>query len=73
MNPFVGSSRILEIISMSKMYTCRPSELVGLEEPYEAFCFDEACAYIYSKIESGEQPHFHKKYNSFKELYRDFS
>lgn len=55
------------------MYKCRPSELVGLEEPYEAFCFDEACAYIYTKIEDGEQPKFTKKYDSFKDLYKEYS
>ena len=55
------------------MYSCRPSELMGLEEPYEAFCFDEACAYIHIQIQNGNQPQFVKKYSSFKELYRDYS
>lgn len=63
----------MEIISLGRMYKCRPSELVGLEEPYEAFCFDEACAYIYTKIEDGEQPKFTKKYDSFKDLYKEYS
>lgn len=45
---------------------------MGLEEPYEAFCFDEACAYIKLQIEQGSQPHFYKKYNSFTELYKNY-
>lgn len=55
------------------MYRCRPSELMGLEEPYEAFCFDEACAFITVQIQNGNQPHFVKKYKSFKDLYKDYS
>lgn len=70
MNPFVGSSRILEVINIAQMYKCRPSALVGLEEPYEAFCFDEACAFIFAQIENGEQPRFKKKYSSFKDMYK---
>ena len=35
---------------------CRPSELIEIDDPYTAFCFDEACALIVSKIKEGEQP-----------------
>lgn len=35
---------------MAKLYSCRPSNLIGLDDPYEAFCFDEACAYIHMEI-----------------------
>lgn len=72
MNPFVGSSRIQEVISLSRAYNCRPSELMGLEEPYEAFCFDEACAFIQIRIEEGDTPKFKKKYRSFTELYKAY-
>lgn len=34
----------------------RPSELLGIDDEYTAFCFDEACAFIISKIQDGEQP-----------------
>lgn len=60
------------MVNISKYYGCRPSEIVGLEEPYEAFCFDEACAFIALQIENGEQPRFKKKYSSFKELYKNY-
>ena len=43
---------------MSKMYSCRPSALLGLEDVYTAFCFDEACAYILTKVTDGETPDF---------------
>lgn len=71
-SPFVGSERILEVIQIARLYKCRPSELVGLEDAYEAFCLDEACAYIIQQIEDGNEPLFKKKYNSFKEMYEKY-
>lgn len=44
---------------MAKMYSCRPSALIGLEDPYTSFCFDEACAYIHMEIvENNKKPMF---------------
>lgn len=34
----------------------RPSELMGLNDEYTAFCFDEACAFIIDKIKDGNKP-----------------
>ena len=37
---------------------------MGVEDPYTAFCFDEACAYIHMEIvENKKEPNF----NVFKE------
>ena len=55
---------MLEIINLAQIYGCRPSHIVGLEEPYEAFCFDEACAFIKIQIDNGENPKF-KKINDY--------
>lgn len=46
---------------------------MGIEEPYDAFCFDEACAFIGMKMENDEQPKFKVHYSSFKELYKNYS
>lgn len=35
---------------------CRPSDLVGINDTYAAFCFDEACAFIISKLNDKEEP-----------------
>ena len=43
-----------------------------MEDAYEAFCLDEACAYIIQQIEDGNEPLFKKKYNSFKEMYEKY-
>ncbi len=39
---------------MARTYRVRPSQLVALENPYEAYCLDEAlCEYI-ARIENGQ-------------------
>lgn len=34
----------------------RPSDLLGIEDSYTAFCFDEACAFIINQIKEGKEP-----------------
>ena len=41
---------------MARMYQERPSNILGIDDEYTSFCFDEACAYIMSKIDDGEKP-----------------
>lgn len=36
--------------------SCRPSEIMEIYDPYTAFCFDEACAYIVRQLEDGQEP-----------------
>lgn len=33
-----------------------PSDILGIEDEYTAFCFNEACAFIVSKINDGQEP-----------------
>lgn len=54
---------------MSRLYQKTPSELLGLSDEYTSYCLNEACAYIISKIDNGEEPAFKKKYKSFTDLY----
>ena len=68
----MGSSRILEVIKIAQLYGIRPSNLVGVEDAYEAFCFDEACAFIQLKMMGGEEPKFKIIYKSFKDLYKNY-
>lgn len=64
-------------MSISKLYNIRPSEVLGIIDTYTAFCLDEACVYIASKIKDGEEPDFtvqnnsveKKHYSSLKEMY----
>lgn len=57
---------------MSSRFNCRPSELMSIEDPYTAYCLDEAVAYIASKIEQGEEPRFKKEFKSFRDIYRQY-
>lgn len=44
---------------MSRAYKERPSSLLGLyEDPYTAYCFDEACLYIMNQIDNKKTPRF---------------
>lgn len=44
-----------------------------MEAPYEAFCFDEACAYIRNRLEDGETPQVTVKHTSFSDMYKQYS
>lgn len=66
----------MRILNLSNLYKQRPSELIGLDDPYTAFCFDEACLLIVNRKENGEEPIFDEdrptiktKYVSFSEMY----
>jgi len=50
----------MSIIAISKQYKQRPSEIIGLINDYEAFCFDEACVYIIGEMskEDAKEPKF---------------
>lgn len=63
MNSFVQSEQILNVITMSKLYSTRPSDIIGIIDDYTRYCFDEAVAYIISRIENGEKPDFSIKDN----------
>lgn len=46
----------MSVLTISKQYKQRPSEIIGLTNDYEAFCFDEACVYIISKLQEEGSP-----------------
>lgn len=41
---------------MAKMYGTRPSDLLGVRDPYEAFCLDHACFVKLADYLADEQP-----------------
>ena len=46
------------MILLAKAYQVRPSQYIQLDDDYEAFCFDEACAVILSRTNQGERCNF---------------
>lgn len=57
---------------MTNTYKCLPSTFLGIYDPYTAFCFNEACAYIIQQMEKGEEPSFKMKFNSFTDMYKHY-
>jgi len=46
---------------------------MDIADPYTAYCFDEACAYIIHQIKDGNEPRFKKKYGSLSDMYKEMS
>lgn len=66
---------------MSKQYGCLPSVILGIEDDYIAFCFNEACCEIVARLQNEEKPHYienreqkeePKHYNNFKDFYKTY-
>ena len=73
MSHFVASEKVIEVIGVAKVYDCRPSELLDIEDVYTAYCLDEACALIVTKMQQGETPTFKKEYKSFRDIYKQYN
>lgn len=43
----------MNVIAMSVEFNVRPSEIIGTQDSYTAYCFDETCMYIRGKIAEG--------------------
>lgn len=76
-NPFVNSRGILNFLAVCNKYKCAlPSQLMGLQDEYTAYCFNEACAQIMYRLEKGEEPTFRTKdtthYTRPSELYKKY-
>jgi hypothetical protein len=48
------------VIAIAKQFNQRPSQVVGLNNDYEAFCFDEACLVILEELnkKDSKEPKF---------------
>lgn len=58
---FVQTSRIESVLVMSKQFSCRPSDIMHINDEYLAFCFDEVCSYIMTMLLKGEKPCYKTK------------
>ena len=80
---FVQSSKVESVIAMAKQYGCRPSTVLGLDDDYTAFCFDEACNCIAYHLMNEEEANYREfdengeikknHYKSFSDLYKQFN
>lgn len=68
----------------AKLYKCLPSEIIGIDkdDTYTAYCFNEACMYIMTRLENGDKPRYKvrkqekkkkpKRYKTFSEFYKKY-
>ena len=56
-------------MGMAQRYKKTPSEILRIDDEYTAYCLDEACAVIASRMDKGENPVFVTRYKSFTDLY----
>lgn len=63
----------MSVLGLANTYKCRPSTLIDVYDPYTAFCFDEACAYIVQQMEDGKEPSFRQKFTSFRDMYKHYT
>jgi hypothetical protein len=52
------SREILDVLAMAESYKCRPSQIMCMDDPYVAYCFDEACALMINYLKEKKTPHF---------------
>lgn len=73
--PFFDSKECANLCVICDYYkSVRPSELMGIEDVYTAYCFDEAITYIRSRLAKGDKivNKSNKKCKSFSELYSKY-
>lgn len=74
------SKRIESVLAISKQYGCLPSEVLGIDDAYTAFCFNEACMSILYRLMNDEKPFYieqdsnkdkPKNYKNFEDFYKN--
>lgn len=72
--PFVTSKHVLRVIKVACKFNRLPSEIMHIDDEYTAFCFDEACDEILSRLNDKDSPppKFISQYNSFSDLYKQY-
>ena len=46
------------LLLMTKHLGIKPSEALGIDDPYTAFCLNEVAAYHLARIANGDEPHW---------------
>lgn len=59
----------MRVINLAEKQQKAASDVLMIEDPYTAFCVDEACDYILSRIRGGEQPVYEHRVGSMSEFY----
>lgn len=58
------------LLGLVQRYNRLPSEILHLEDPYECYCFDEACALIMSRLDNKEEFYEETHFATPSQLYK---
>ena len=58
------------LLALVQRYKKLPSEVLHIEDPYDAYCLDEACAYVMGELDSGKTFYVNTHFGSASELYK---
>lgn len=48
----------MTLIHLSTLNRTRPSDLLGIDDPYTAYCLDETCLFMVNQARDGKNPDF---------------
>ena len=51
----------MPVLLTAQRFRGRPSEILGIDDCFTAYCFDEACCFILSQLEEGKRPFFRRE------------
>ena len=50
----------MTVLTAVQRFHVRPSEMLRLQDGYEAYCFDEVCCWMLGQLEEGKHPFFQR-------------
>ena len=50
----------MTVLTAAQRFHIRPSEMLRLQDSYDAYCFDEACCWMIGQLEEGKHPFFQR-------------
>lgn len=45
---------MIRLLNLARIQKCNVSDILGVNDTYVAFCVDEACSYIYNRLQKGD-------------------
>lgn len=61
----------MTLIRLATLNRERPSSLLGIDDPYTAYCLDETCLYMVQQARDGHEPDFDRPARLAREKRRD--
>ena len=68
------------MIAIAKEFGCLPSQVMSIDDEYTAYCFNEACMNVLTRLKNNETPHYvtleqgkenQQSYHNFSDFYKN--